>query len=123
MASIEVARVWVQRIRPEVQVAVVTFDDRNSTVRRPASLDASTAAVDHAAFEQLVRAHNVTATATNLGGRRLPLLRDVLTAAMVDPRPFSHVIYTNMDIFVMPHFYAAVDSMVTCGFQSFFFNR
>jgi hypothetical protein len=121
MASIEVARVWMQRIRPEVQVAVVTFEDRNSTVRRPDSFGTSQTAVDHAAFLQLVLAHNVTTT--SLGGRRLPLLRDVLTAAMVDPRPFSHVICTNMDIFVMPHFYAAVDSMVTCGFQSFFFNR
>ena len=122
MASIEVARMWAQRIRPEVQVAVVTLDDRNSSVRRPDSFIASTAAVDHTAFDHLVRAHHLNST-TSLGRRQLPLLRDVLKAAMLDPRLFSHVIYTNMDILVMPHFYAAVDSMVSCGFQSFFFNR
>ena len=121
MASIDVARVWVQRILPDVQVAVVTFDGRNSSVRRPTFFDASTTTLNHSVFEQLARSHNVDTA--SFGGRRLPLLRDVLEAAMSDLRPFTHLIYTNMDIFVMPHFYAAVDSMVTCGLQSFFFNR
>ena len=122
MASLEVARAWMRRMRPDVHVTVLTVEggkegdaedgNSTSTPRRPASFASSVTAL---AAEGRIK-----------GRRQLPPLRAILAAALAHGGPsssFTHVVYTNMDILVLPHFYAAVDAMSHCGFGNFFVNR
>jgi len=124
MASLEVARAWMHRMHPDVHVTVLAVDDDESeseggstrnytwTPRRPASFaTAFTPQLQQPQQQQR---------------RRLPTLRAILAAALAHVGPaaaFTHVVYTNMDILVLPHFYAAVDAMVHCGLGTFFINR
>ena len=140
MASIEIARAWMQRMRPDVTVHIVTVEDKYNNTdstdspKRPLSFMSSAVALDYTTFDQHMntftnkQAFNTNPNIPNsqpvpLTTKRLPLLRDILSAGLMTDQTYSHVIYTNMDILVMPFFYAAVDDMVNCRINSFFFNR
>src|SRR5690606_36848021 len=54
--------------------------------------------------------------------RRLPLLRDILDAA-VHASDAQYLIYTNVDIAVLPGFYQAVDQLIVAGHDALVINR
>jgi len=55
--------------------------------------------------------------------RRLPLLFDVLDCGVEGAAPDSYVIFTNMDIALLPSFYASVQRLIGLGFESLLINR
>lgn len=54
--------------------------------------------------------------------RKLPLLRDILDR-LYDATDAEYLIYTNVDIGVLPHFYLAVDQFIDAGHDAFVVNR
>ena len=54
--------------------------------------------------------------------RRLPLLRDILGRA-VEHSDAEYVIYTNVDIALLPQFYLAVDRLIDAGWDALVINR
>ncbi len=54
--------------------------------------------------------------------RKLPLLADILTALAVDASA-EYLIYTNVDIGLQPHFYEAVDGLISAEGHSLVINR
>ena len=54
--------------------------------------------------------------------RKLPLLRDLLDRA-VNCSEAEYVIYTNVDIGLLPGFYRAVDQLIDAGYDCFAINR
>ena len=54
--------------------------------------------------------------------RKLPLLADILQR-LYDASEADYLIYTNADIAVVPHFYAAVARLIERGFDAFVINR
>lgn len=54
--------------------------------------------------------------------RRLPLLRDVLYRAY-EASAAEYIVYTNVDISLMPHFYLMVDTVLQRGIDGFVVNR
>lgn len=55
--------------------------------------------------------------------RKLPLLRDILDRLYDASEGAEYLVYTNVDIALMPHFYLAVDRFVEEGFDGFVVNR
>lgn len=55
--------------------------------------------------------------------RRLPLIRDILDRLYEAAVDADYMIYTNVDIAVMPHFYLAVSTLINQGFDAFTINR
>ena len=54
--------------------------------------------------------------------RKLPLLRDILDL-LYEATEAEYLIYTNVDIALMPHFYTEVDDIINAGFDAFSINR
>lgn len=54
--------------------------------------------------------------------RKLPLIRDILDR-LVEATDADHLIYTNVDIALMPGFYAAVCKLIEGGLDAFVINR
>jgi hypothetical protein len=54
--------------------------------------------------------------------RKLPLLKDVLDR-LYEATPAEYLVYTNVDIGLMPQFYLAVDRFIDAGFDAFVINR
>lgn len=54
--------------------------------------------------------------------RKLPLLRDILTR-LYEATDAEYLIYTNVDIGLLPHFYTAVASLIDTGYDAFVINR
>ena len=54
--------------------------------------------------------------------RKLPLLKDILDR-LYDATEAEYLVYTNVDIGLMPHFYLAVDRLITSGYNAFVINR
>lgn len=54
--------------------------------------------------------------------KKLPLVRDLLMAAY-NHTTASHIIYSNVDIAVMPSFYENIRSIIHCGTSAFAINR
>jgi hypothetical protein len=54
--------------------------------------------------------------------RKLPLLRDILNR-LYDATDADYLIYTNVDIGLLPHFYGAVTSLIEAGHDAFVVNR
>jgi hypothetical protein len=54
--------------------------------------------------------------------RKLPLLKDILSRAYEDSDA-RYLIYTNVDIGLMPHFYLAVNRLIEDGFDAIVINR
>jgi len=55
--------------------------------------------------------------------RKLPLLVDVLNRLYRSIPDADYMIYSNVDIALMPHFYLAVNRFVEAGYDSFVINR
>ena len=139
MTSIEIARAWMQRMRPDVTVHIVTIEENynhteTDSLKRPQSFTTSKVTLDYTTFDHHMnsfRKKQTLHTNPNMPDgesfppttKRLPSLRDILSAGITTDQSYSHVIYTNMDIFLMPFFYAAVDDMINCRINTFFFNR
>ena len=54
--------------------------------------------------------------------RKLPLLKDILQR-LYDATNSDYLIYTNVDIGLQPHFYAAVARLLEAGYDAFVINR
>lgn len=54
--------------------------------------------------------------------RRLPLIKDILDR-LYEASDADYLIYTNVDIALMPYFYVAVDRIIEDGYQAFVINR
>jgi len=54
--------------------------------------------------------------------RKLPLLKDILDR-LYQAADAEYLIYTNVDIGLLPHFYLAVNQFIDAGFDAFVINR
>ncbi|MCR4288341.1 MAG: hypothetical protein NUW09_10065, partial [Deltaproteobacteria bacterium] len=54
--------------------------------------------------------------------RKLPLIKDILDR-LYEAVDAEYMIYTNVDIALMPHFYLAVDKFIDEGHDAFVINR
>ena len=54
--------------------------------------------------------------------RKLPLLKDILDR-LYQATDAEYLIYTNVDIGLLPHFYLAVSQFIDAGFDAFVINR
>jgi len=54
--------------------------------------------------------------------KKLPLIRDILDA-LYEASDAEYFIYTNVDIAVMPHFYAEIAMIINDGYDGFVINR
>jgi hypothetical protein len=54
--------------------------------------------------------------------RKLPLIRDILDR-LYEATEAEYLIYTNVDIALMPHFYLAVDRLLALGYDALVVNR
>lgn len=59
---------------------------------------------------------------SQLSGRKLPLIKDILDKAN-EAANFDYLIYTNVDIALMPNFYEFVFSLIQKGHDSIIINR
>lgn len=55
--------------------------------------------------------------------RKLPLLKDILDRLYDASAGADYLIYTNVDIALMPHFYLAVGKFIEDGYDGFVINR
>ncbi len=55
--------------------------------------------------------------------RKLPLIQDILNRAIDYDSNADYIIYTNVDIALMPHFYEFVYQKIKEGFDAFVINR
>ena len=55
--------------------------------------------------------------------RKLPLLVDILNRLYTTLPEADYLIYSNVDISLMPHFYSAVKSFIDAGYDAFAINR
>jgi hypothetical protein len=54
--------------------------------------------------------------------RKLPLIKDILDR-LYEATDADYLIYTNVDIALMPHFYLAIDRLIRQGYDAFVINR
>lgn len=115
MASIEVARAWMQYTIPTVLVDILTVeidDDANSIIPplRPKTF---------IKYPSPIRYYQNGSFPIPQ-----PQLKDILNAGLSAGVLLNYdiIIYSNMDINLMPHFYAIVDKMSEC-YETFFINR
>ncbi|MAT90654.1 MAG: hypothetical protein CMC35_08165 [Flavobacteriaceae bacterium] len=55
--------------------------------------------------------------------RKLPLIQDILNAAVAADPSADYIIYTNVDIALLPHFYAFVHEQLQQGHDALIINR
>ncbi|AGC77400.1 hypothetical protein LX97_01699 [Nonlabens dokdonensis] len=55
--------------------------------------------------------------------RKLPLIKDILERAVNYSDNSEYIVYTNVDIALMPHFYLFVKQQIQLGYDSFVINR
>jgi hypothetical protein len=55
--------------------------------------------------------------------RKLPLIKDILDRLHEAAGDADYLIYTNVDIALMPYFYAAVAKIIDSGYDAFVINR
>jgi hypothetical protein len=55
--------------------------------------------------------------------RRLPLLFDVIGCGLAATENHDYVVFTNVDICLMPHFYGTLQRILNLGFESLIINR
>lgn len=55
--------------------------------------------------------------------RKLPLIGDILNRLHAAAEDAEHLIYTNVDIALLPHFYVTVNRLIEQGFDAFCINR
>lgn len=66
--------------------------------------------------------HSVLDFGTFHQQRKLPLIKDILDR-LYEATDADYLIYTNVDIAVMPYFYVAVDKIIENGYDAFVINR
>ncbi len=75
----------------------------------------------------LVKTPDLTRSVYDLGAfqkkRKLPLLADILDRLYEASPQAEYLIYSNVDIGLMPHFYLAVDNLIESGYDAFVINR
>lgn len=54
--------------------------------------------------------------------RKLPLIKDILDR-LYEATNADYLIYTNVDIALMPHFYLAIQQLIDLGYDAFSINR
>lgn len=114
MASIEVARAWAQYSLPsklEVDILTVEVNDEiHSAPMRPSTF----IKYPHLLNYYKDDSHKITQ----------PKLKDILNAGVNTALTLNYeiIVYSNMDINVMPHFYAIVDKVSDC-YENYFINR
>jgi hypothetical protein len=54
--------------------------------------------------------------------RKLPLIKDILDSAIL-VTDADYIIYSNVDIAVVPHFYLSLDSIISEGWDAFMITR
>lgn len=59
---------------------------------------------------------------SNLTGKKLPLIADILSK-LKEAEPHDYIIFTNMDIALMPYFYDAVFTLIDKGHDALVINR
>lgn len=76
--------------------------------------------------EFIIETPNLTRSVASLsdfnGKRKLPLLADILDR-LYAATDAEYLIYTNVDIALMPQFYLCVSSIINSGFDAFTINR
>jgi len=55
--------------------------------------------------------------------RKLPLLFDILDNGLIDGSDSTHLVYTNIDICLMPAFYTVIRDLLAYGFDAITINR
>jgi hypothetical protein len=55
--------------------------------------------------------------------RRLPLLFDVMACGLAAADNQDYIVFTNVDICLMPHFYGTLQRILNLGFESLIINR
>ncbi len=55
--------------------------------------------------------------------RKLPLVKDILNNLYQHSEDADYLIYTNVDIAVMPNFYITVNKLINAGYDAFVINR
>ena len=55
--------------------------------------------------------------------RKLPLLFDILASGLAAADDQDYVVFTNVDICLMPHFYGGLQRLLNLGFDSLIINR
>lgn len=66
--------------------------------------------------------HSVLDVATFQQSRKLPLIREILDR-LYTSSDAEYLIYTNVDIGLMPQFYSAVNQIIHLGYDAFVINR
>ena len=76
--------------------------------------------------KEFTQTPNLERSVLNLGdfekSKKLPLIKDILDRA-VEISDAEYLIYTNIDITLVPHFYQAVASFIEKGHDAFMINR
>lgn len=65
---------------------------------------------------------SILAVNTELKGKKLPLIHDILEKAYLETDE-QYIIYTNVDIALMPHFYDRVIQLIENGHDAILINR
>jgi len=55
--------------------------------------------------------------------KKLPMLYDIIGAALEHAKDDDYIVYTNVDIIPVPHFYDALDEIARRGLDAFSINR
>jgi hypothetical protein len=71
---------------------------------------------------QLPHLQRSTLDLPGVPGRKLPFVKDILESAVLHSKA-EYIIYTNMDIALMPGFYTALAAIVREGYDGFIINR
>lgn len=114
MASIEIARAWTQYTMPSLLVDILTVEiDISDTHSKASPLRPKTFMKYPSSIHYYQN-----------GTVSQPQLKDILNAGLTTAISLNYdiIIYSNMDINLMPHFYAIVDRMSDC-YETFFINR
>lgn len=127
MMTIEAARAWMKFKFPNIQVDIYTIEGpykKHSNIKpplRPKAFYKSPFQLNKTILDIPSISKFIT---PNMTRRTVPLLRDVLGVGL-HPHftHYTHIIYSNMDICVMPHFYAIITDLLNCKMLDFFLNR
>lgn len=110
MASIEVARAWIEYTNPSLSVDILTveIDDSNLPPLRPKTFFKYPFLIPYYQNGSVLQ----------------PQLKNILRAGLNTGLSLKYdiIVYSNMDINTLPHFYAIVDKMSDC-YETFFINR
>ena len=137
LASMEIARLWVMERLPQVVVDIFVIEgpinpnenNENNPIRPSTFLQTTNlkkSINDYPSVKSLFQSQYSKSNlqmASKL--RNLPLLRDILNIMIETDQidRYSNIIYTNIDICVVPHFYAIVFKLLKCGMKDMFINR